>query len=55
MGLKEEFVKTVDNVKDAASEAGHRTEAAGEQAKRDIAGDVQADLDSAKQDARNNT
>jgi hypothetical protein len=71
MGLKEEFVKTVDNVKDAASEAGHRSEAAGEQAKRDIAGDtmtpteqvgsafnqaknnVQADLDEAKQKARN--
>ncbi len=40
MGLKEELVKTVDNVKDAISEIGHRTEAAGEQAKRDVAGDT---------------
>jgi hypothetical protein len=39
VGLKEEFVKVVDNVRDAVSEAGHRGAAEGEQAKRDIAGD----------------
>ena len=40
MGLKDEFKKVVDNVKDAVSEAGHRSEAEGEQAKRDVAGDT---------------
>ncbi len=39
MGLKEEFVKVIDNVKDAVSEAGHKSAAEGEQAKRDVAGD----------------
>jgi hypothetical protein len=39
MGLKDEFIKVVDNVRDAASEAGHRSAAEGEQAKRDVAGD----------------
>jgi hypothetical protein len=73
MSFKEQIVKAVDNVKDGVSEAGHKAEAQGEQAKRDIAGDsmtptekagsmlnqakndVQAGVDSAKQDARNNT
>lgn len=40
MGLKDEFNKVVDNVKDAASEASHRSAAEGEQAKRDVAGDA---------------
>ena len=31
--------KGVDNVKDTVSEAGHRSAAEGEQAKRDVAGD----------------
>lgn len=39
MGLKDEFNKVADNVKDAVSETGHRSEAEGEQAKRDVAGD----------------
>ncbi|MBD5633160.1 MAG: hypothetical protein IAI49_01675 [Candidatus Eremiobacteraeota bacterium] len=39
MGLKDELVKGLDNVKDAFSEAGHRSAAEGEQAKRDVAGD----------------
>ncbi len=39
MGLKNELNKVVDNVKDAASEAGHKSAAEGEQAKRDVAGD----------------
>ncbi len=39
MGLKDEFNKVVDNVKDATSEAGHKSAAEGEQAKRDVAGD----------------
>ncbi len=39
MGLKEDIVKTIDNVKDAISEAGHRGAAEAEQAKRDVAGD----------------
>ncbi len=39
MGLKDELNKVVDNVKDAASEAGHKSAAEGEQAKRDVAGD----------------
>ncbi len=40
MGLKDEFNKVVDDVKDAASEAGHKSTADGEQAKRDVAGDA---------------
>ena len=40
MGLKEEFTKAVDNVKDAISEGAHRSAAEGEQAKRDVAGDA---------------
>jgi hypothetical protein len=40
MGLKDEFNEAVDNVKDAASEASHRSAAEGEQAKRDVAGDA---------------
>lgn len=40
MGLKDEFNKVVENVKDAASETGHRSDAEGEQAKRDVAGDT---------------
>jgi len=40
MGLKDEFKNVVDNVKDAVSEAGHRSEAEGEQTKRDVAGDT---------------
>ncbi len=39
MGLKEEFTKVVDNVRDAVHEAGHRSAAEGEQAKRDLVGD----------------
>ncbi|GAC1544620.1 MAG: hypothetical protein NVS2B17_25920 [Candidatus Velthaea sp.] len=46
MGLKDAFdkagdaIKTgVENVKDSVSEAGHRSAAEGEQAKRDVAGD----------------
>jgi hypothetical protein len=46
MGLKDEFNKvvdnvkdTVENVKDAASEAKHRGAAEAEQQKRDVAGD----------------
>ncbi len=38
MGLKEEFTKVVDNVRDSVHEAGHRSAAEGEQAKRDLAG-----------------
>jgi len=40
MGLKDEFNKVVDNIKDTVSEAGHHSEAEGEQAKRDVAGDT---------------
>lgn len=46
MGFKDELDKGVDavkkaaeNAKDAISEAGHRTAAEGEEAKRDLAGD----------------
>lgn len=39
MGLKDELNKTVDDVKDAVREGGHRSEAQVEQAKRDVAGD----------------
>ena len=40
MGLNDEFNKAVDNAKDAASKAGHRSAAEGEQTKRDVAGDA---------------
>jgi hypothetical protein len=46
MGLQDTFNKVVDsaktgldNVRDAANEAGHRSAADAEQAKRDVAGD----------------
>ena len=39
MGLKDEFDKTVANVKDSFSEDAHKSAAEGEQAKRDVAGD----------------
>ena len=46
MGLQDNIDKGIDavkkateNVKDAVSEAGHRSAAEGEQAKRDVAGD----------------
>ncbi len=39
MGLKDEFSKAVENVKDAVSETGHRSSAEAEQTKRDVAGD----------------
>ena len=39
MGIKDEFNKVVDNVKDTMSEGAHKSEAEGEQAKRDVAGD----------------
>jgi hypothetical protein len=39
MGLKDELNKTIDDVKDAVHEGGHRSEAQAEQAKRDVAGD----------------
>lgn len=65
--------KGIENVKDAISEAGHRSAAEGEQAKRDLHGDemttsekigsvanqakeaTQAEIDAAKQKARNDT
>jgi hypothetical protein len=40
MGLKDELKKTIDNVSDAVSEAGHRGNAAGERAQREVAGDT---------------
>ena len=40
MGLKDEVVKGIDNVRDGFSEAGHRATAEGEQTKRDVAGDA---------------
>ncbi len=39
MGLLDEVGKVVENVKDAISEAGHRSAAEAEQTKRDVAGD----------------
>lgn len=39
MGLKDAINKIVDNVKDTANEATHKSAAQGEQAKRDVAGD----------------
>lgn len=40
MGLMDGIKKTVDNVADALSEAGHKSTADAEHAKRDVAGDV---------------
>ncbi len=40
MGLMDGIKKAVDNVADAVSEAGHKTAAEGEHAKRETAGDV---------------
>ena len=40
MGIGDELNKIVNNVKDAVSEAGHKSAAEGEQAKRDVAGDA---------------
>jgi len=40
MGLMDGIKKTVDNVADKMSETTHKTEAEGEHAKRDIAGDA---------------
>jgi hypothetical protein len=40
MGLKDELKKTVDNIGDAISEAGHRSSADAESTKREVAGDV---------------
>ncbi len=40
MGLKDELNKTVENVKDAFREAGHRSAAEAEQAERDVNGDL---------------
>jgi hypothetical protein len=40
MGLKDELKKTIDNVSDAISEAGHRGNAASERAEREVAGDT---------------
>jgi len=39
VGLKDAINKVVDNVKDTANEASHKSAAEGEQAKRDVAGD----------------
>jgi hypothetical protein len=39
MGLKEDIVKGVEDVKDSVSETAHRANANAEQAKRDVAGD----------------
>ncbi len=40
MGLKEDLRKTVDNVKDAFNEAGHKANAEAEQTERDLGGDA---------------
>ena len=40
MGIKDELKKTIDNVSDTFSEAGHRANADAERANRDVAGDV---------------
>jgi ElaB/YqjD/DUF883 family membrane-anchored ribosome-binding protein len=40
MGLMDEVKKVVDNVKDSLSESAHKSEAEGERAKRDLAGDA---------------
>lgn len=40
MGIKDELKKTIDNVSDAFSEAGHRTNAEAEHTNREVAGDA---------------
>jgi hypothetical protein len=40
MGIKEDLRKTIDNVKDAFSEAGHKANADAEQTERDLGGDA---------------
>ncbi len=40
MGIKDELKKTIDNVADTFSEAGHRTKADAERADREVAGDT---------------
>jgi hypothetical protein len=40
MGIKDELKKTIDNVSDTFSEAGHRANAEAERANRDVAGGV---------------
>jgi len=40
MGLMDGIKKAVDNVSDSLSEAGHKTAADGEHAKRDVAGEA---------------
>ncbi|GAC1528882.1 MAG: hypothetical protein NVS2B8_16270 [Vulcanimicrobiaceae bacterium] len=60
MGLMDGIKKTVDNAADAISEAGHKTKAEGEHAKREAAGDVMTPgkenllggVDHAKRDVR---
>ncbi len=40
MGIKEDLRKTIDNVKDAFSAAGHKANADAEQTERDLDGDT---------------
>ncbi len=40
MGLKDDLKKTVDNIGDTMSEAGHRTKADAERADREVAGNA---------------
>ncbi len=40
MGMKDELKKTIDNVADTFSEAGHRANADAEHANREVSGDV---------------
>jgi hypothetical protein len=57
MGLKHEVDKLTDNVKDTVNEAGHRSDARAEQAKRDVAGDTMTPgekVGSAVNQAKNN-
>jgi hypothetical protein len=39
MGLKDDIVKGVEDIKDSVAELGHRANANAEQTKRDVAGD----------------
>jgi hypothetical protein len=39
MGLKDDIVKGIEDIKDSISEAAHRSNAQAEQTKRDVAGD----------------
>ncbi len=48
MGLMDGIKKVVDNVTDAVSEAGHKTTAEAEHAKRDVAGDTMTPGEHAK-------